>query len=183
VAVQKVLVSSADPGYASIGWGFAAGGMSALHDSVLGLTSGAWKVLWTRDKAAPADGACVYVPPAVAHDLLSVRCPPPAKLRARPAGRSELRLITRGFGHSDRTPYARTSTGLAHVCISRADATWAGAIAEFDSGARIYVFFHYGRKHWTPRFESLLQQGARPPALVLLSLASCVGFNPSDYDA
>ena len=51
VAVQKVLVSSADPGYASIGWGFDAGGMSALHDSVLGLTGGAWKVLWTRDKA------------------------------------------------------------------------------------------------------------------------------------
>src|SRR4051812_32146047 len=62
VAVQQMLVSSADPGYASIGWGYATHGYKALHDSVLGRRSGGWKILWTRDQEAPADGACVYVP-------------------------------------------------------------------------------------------------------------------------
>ena len=62
VAVQKVLVSTADPGYASVGWGFATHGLSAQHDSVLGRSSGAWKILWTRDREAPADGLWVAWP-------------------------------------------------------------------------------------------------------------------------
>ena len=32
-------------------------------------------------------------------------------------------------------------------------------------------------------FESLLQQTPLPPASVVLSLASCVGYNPADYSA
>jgi hypothetical protein len=183
VAVQKVLVSTADPGYASVGWGFATHGLSAQHDSVLGRSSGAWKILWTRDREAPADGLCVYVPAAVARDLLGVRCPPASLLRARAATRGELKLIVRGFHHSNLTPYARNSTGLRRVCVSSANDTWAGAVAQFESGAVIYVFFQHGANRWQPRFESLLQQGPRPPGIVLLSLATCVGYNPSDYDA
>jgi hypothetical protein len=183
VAIQKVLVSSANPGYASIGWGFTNGGVAAQHDSVLGRTGRTWKVLWTRDKEAPADGACVYVPAAVAHDLLSVSCPPPAKLHARAATRVELRLIDAGFHRSNVTPYSRTSTGLERVCISRASPSWAGGVAKFTSGASVYVFFRHVGTRWTPTFESLLQQRTPPPQVVLLSLASCVGYNPSDYNA
>lgn len=183
VAVQKVLVSTANPGYASIGWGFTNGGVAAQHDSVLGRTGGAWKVLWTRDAQAPADGACVYVPAPVARDLLQVRCPPEELLHARAATKKELALIVTGFRHSNVTPYSRTSIGLIHVCVSRANSAWAGAVAQFPSGARVYVFFRHQGKRWTPSFESLLQQRTPPPPVVLLSLASCVGYNPSDYNA
>jgi hypothetical protein len=179
VAIQKILVSSANPGYADIGWGFTNGGRAAQHDSLVGLTAGTWKVLWTRDAEQPADGACIYVPAAVAHDLLSVRCPPAAKLHARAATKAELATITAAFHRSRVTPYAKTSTGLTHVCVSRIDQTWAAAVAGFNSGASVYVFFEKGK----PVFESLLQQGTPPPARVVLSLASCVGYNPADYNA
>jgi len=183
VAVQKVLVSTADSGYASIGWGFTTHGLAAQHDSVLGRSGGTWKILWTRDREAPADGLCVYVPAAVARDLLGVRCPPASLLRSRPATHGELALIVHGFRHSNLTPYAKNSTGLGRVCVSRANDAWAGGVARFESGAVIYVFFQHGGNRWQPRFESLLQQGPRPPGIVLLSLAACVGYNPSDYDA
>jgi hypothetical protein len=183
VAVQKVLVSSVDAGYASIGWGFTTHGLAAQHDSVLGLSDGTWKILWTRDEEAPADGLCVYVPAAIARDLLSVGCPPASLLRSRPATAGELKLIVHGFRQSNLTPYATNSTGLRHVCVSSANDAWAGGVARFESGAIIYVFFQHGGNRWQPRFESLLQQGPRPPGIVLLSLASCVGYNPSDYNA
>jgi len=32
-------------------------------------------------------------------------------------------------------------------------------------------------------FESLLQQTPLPPHSIVLSLASCVGYNPADYNA
>ena len=183
VAVQKVLVSAAESGYASIGWGFTTHGLAAQHDSVLGFSGGGWKILWTRDRQASADGLCVYVPAAVARDLLSVRCPPASLLRARAATPAEVKLIVHGFHHSKLTPYASNSTGLRHVCVSSANDAWAGGVAEFRSGAAIFVFFRHRVDRWQPRFESLLQQGPRPPAIVLLSLATCVGYNPSDYDA
>jgi hypothetical protein len=183
VAIQKVLVSSANPGYARIGWGFTNGGVAAQHDSLLGRNGRSWKVLWTRDREAPADGACVYVPAPVARDLLAVRCPPEEKLHARAPTKAEQALIAAGFHRSNVTPYSRTSTGLTHVCISRASASWAGAVAEFSSGARVYIFFRHAGSRWTPTFESLLQQRTPPPPTVLLSLASCMGYNPSDYDA
>jgi hypothetical protein len=183
VGIQKVLISSADPAYARIGWGFTNGGFAAQHDSVLGLAGGSWKVLWTRDVEAPADGACIYVPSAVARDLLQVRCPPAGELHARAATKVERALIDAGFHASVVTPYSKASTGLAHVCVSRASPTWAGAVANFTSGARVYIFFRHVGRRWTPTFESLLQQRTPPPQPVLLSLASCVGYNPSDYNA
>jgi hypothetical protein len=179
VAIQKILVSTADPSYADIGWGFSNAGRVAQHDSLVGRTGKGWKILWTRDIQQPADGACIYVPAPVAHDLLAVKCPPARLLHARSATKPELTVITRSFHRSNVTPYSRNSTGLSHVCVSRIDQTWAGAVAGFDSGATIYIFFRKGK----PVFESLLQQGTPPPAKVVLSLASCVGYNPADYNA
>src|SRR5882724_3481171 len=49
VAIGKILVSTANPGFASLSWGFANGGRSAVNNSVLGLAAGQWKVLWTRE--------------------------------------------------------------------------------------------------------------------------------------
>jgi hypothetical protein len=119
VAIQKILVSTANPSFAALNWGFAHGGFSALHSSLLGLTKGEWKILWTRDLAAPALGACVYAPASVARDLFHVSCPPPSVLHARMASAAEKKLILAGFRHSDLTPYAKNALSLSHVCVSR----------------------------------------------------------------
>ena len=37
VAIQKILISSVNPSFASMKWGFSNGGVSALHTSLLGL--------------------------------------------------------------------------------------------------------------------------------------------------
>lgn len=180
VAIGAVVLSSADPGYASLSWGFANGGLSARNNSLLALTGGQWKVLWTREVEQPADGACMVVPAPVAHDLLNVSCPPPAKLHARTATPAQQALIHKGFVASKMTPYARTSTGLAHICVSALDPSWAAAAATFSSGGSVYIWFKHGTT-WTPAFESLIQTGSPPPASIVLSLASCVGYNPADF--
>lgn len=182
VAIQKVLISTANPSFASMNWGFANNGFSALHSSLLGMTRGEWKVLWTRDLEAPADGACVYAPAPVARDLFHVECPPPSALHARAATRAERKGILTGFRSSDLTPWAKTALSLSHVCVSRANKAWAGGVASFESGSTVYVFFKR-TTGWRPVFESLLQQTPPPPSAIVLSLASCVGYNPADYNA
>jgi hypothetical protein len=183
VPIQKITISSADPVFANISWGFANGGISAYHSSLLAKSrSGEWKMIWTRDQQQPADGACVYAPAPVVRDLFGVSCPPAAFLHGSPATVKVLRQISRGFHTSDLTPYAKTSTGLSRVCVSNADHSWAAGQAGFKSGAVVYVFFRH-LKAWRPVFDSLLQQGTLPPSTVVLSLASCVGYNPADYSA
>jgi hypothetical protein len=182
VAIQKVLVSTANPSFASMKWGFANNGFSALHSSLLGMAKGEWKVLWTRDFEAPADGACVYAPAPVARDLFNVSCPPPAALHARAATKVERKGILAGFRSSDLTPYSKNALSLSPLCVSRVNRSWAGGVASFESGSTVYIFFRH-TKGWKPVFESLLQQTPLPPAAIVLSLASCVGYNPADYNA
>ena len=182
VAIQRVLISTANPSFASMKWGFAKNGFSALHSSLLGLTKGEWKVIWTRDLEAPADGACVYAPASVARDLFHVTCPPPSALHARAATTVERKGLLAGFRSSDLTPYSKTAISLSHLCVSRANKAWAGGVASFESGSKVFVFFRHTRG-WRPVFESLLQQTPLPPSAIVLSLASCVGYNPADYNA
>ncbi len=114
------------------------------------------------------------------------RARPPAVLHARDANRAERRGILVGFRSSELTPYARNALSLSHVCVSRMNRTWAGGVASFESGSTVYVFFRNTKpsaRGWRPVFESLLQQAPLPPASIVLSLASCVGYNPADYDA
>ncbi len=146
---------------------------------MLARSGGDWKVVWTRELEEPADGACVYVPAPVAHDLLRVTCPPPAILHARSATRAETAAIRASFLSSALTPYARSSR-LDHVCLSRLDPRWAAAEAVSNvSGAATYVWFRHGSR-WQPTYDSTAQTSLPPPGVVL-SLASCVGYNPADY--
>jgi hypothetical protein len=177
VAIQKILISSSNPAYASMNWGFATGGLSSRNNSVLGNQSGTWKVLWTREVEQPADGACVYVPAPVAHDLLHVTCPPASKLHARAATAAERTLLTKGFLTSRLTPYAKSGTRLTRTCVSRLSPRWAAAAAVSIAGGHTYVWFKNGK----PAFESLVEVGGPPPPAVVLSLASCVGYNPADF--
>jgi hypothetical protein len=182
VAIQNVFIATAHPAYASMNWGFANGGLSAHNNSVLVQSRGTWKIVWTREIEEPADGACVYVPAAVARELLGVSCPPAAVLHARTATTAELASMKRGFLHSRVTPYAKTST-LSEACVSKLDPHWAAAVSlSRVSGGTTYVWFKLG-KRWQPAFESFAQLGATPPHAVMLSLASCVGYNPADFDA
>jgi hypothetical protein len=182
VAIQNVFISPAHPAYASMNWGFANGNLSAHNNSVLVRKRGTWTVVWTREIEEPADGACVYVPAAVARELLHVLCPPAAVLHARTATTAELASMKRGFLHSKVTPYAKTST-LSEACVSKLDPHWAAAVSlSRVSGGTTYVWFKLG-KRWEPAFESFAQIGAVPPHKVMLSLASCVGYNPADFGA
>ena len=95
---------------------------------------------------------------------------------------AERKGILAGFRSSDLTPYAKTALSLSHVCVSSANRSWAGGVASFESGSTVYVFFRH-TKGWKPVFESLLQQTPLPPVAIVLSLASCVGYNPADYNA
>jgi hypothetical protein len=177
VAIQKILISSSNPSYASMNWGFANGGLSSRNNSVLGNLGGTWKVLWTREAEQPADGACVYVPAPVAHDLLHVTCPPASKLHARAATAAERAVLTKAFLTSKLTPYAKSGTRLKRLCVSRLNPKWASAAAVSIAGGHTYVWFDRGK----PVFESLVEAGPPPPPAVVLSLASCVGYNPADF--
>jgi hypothetical protein len=182
VAIQRIFVSSTNPSYASMDWGFANGGLTAHNNSVLALSRGTWRIVWTREVEEPADGVCVYVPAAVARDLLGVSCPPAAVLHARTATAPELAQMKRSFLHSKVTPYAKTST-LSEACVSQLDPHWAAAVSlSRVSGGTAFVWFELG-KRWHPVFESSAQLGAVPPRSVMLSLASCVGYNPADFGA
>jgi hypothetical protein len=180
VAIEKILISTSNPAYASLNWGFANGGLSSRNNSLLGRAGGSWKILWTRQAEQPADGACVYVPAPVAHDLLHVTCPPASKLHARATTSAEFALLRAGFLTSRLTPYSKTSTGLKHACVSKLNSHWAAAVAGSVSGSHTYVWFKQG-KRWLPAFESLVEAGSPPPPAVVLSLASCVGYNPADF--
>ena len=183
VAMQKVLVSTVDPGYASIGLG--------LHDPRLSPRS---------------TTACSASPTAVEDPLDARRGGAggrPLRLRsrrrrARPAERPLPACVAAAFpsGHargaeadrprlppSNLTPYARNSTGLRHVCVSRANDAWAGGVARFESGAIIYVFFQHSGSAGSRGSSRCSSRGRGRPAIVLLSLASCVGYNPADYNA
>ena len=177
VAIQKILISSSNPAYASMNWGFANGGLSSRNNSVLGNQRGTWKVLWTREVEQPADGACVYVPAPVAHDLLHVTCPPASKLHARSATAEERTAFAKAFLTSKLTPYAKSATRLTRACVSKLDPKWAAAAAVSIAGGHTYVWFKRGK----PAFESLVEAGSPPPPAVVLSLASCVGYNPADF--
>jgi hypothetical protein len=179
VAIGSVAVSSVDPEYASIDWGLSSGGLSARDTSVLERAHGRWRIVWTRESEQPADGACAYLPGAVVRDLFGVGCPAAALLDARAASAAQLGALRAGFLASALTPYATASSGLSHACVSRLSG-WAAAVARFASGGSVTVFFRE-REGWRPVYESLRGDGALPPSRVVLSLASCVGFDPSDY--
>jgi hypothetical protein len=179
VAIERITVSSTSADYATIDWGFANNRYSALNNSVLGRDDGGWRVLWIRQREQRADGACIYVPGPVAHELLRVSCPSAASLHGRGATPAELAEIETGFRTSRVTPYAPSSR-LRRVCVSRLDPSWVAAAAVSEvSGVTTFVWFRH-RTRWAPSFDAISRSGAPPPAVVL-SLASCVGYNPADF--
>jgi hypothetical protein len=112
-------------------------------------------------------------------DLYEIMCPAIRAVRARIATHREWASLTAVFKLDRRT---RRFAGfrLAHVCVSRLNAAWAAAIAEFpDTG--IPVWFHETRSTW--RVASFGKAESTPAGSIVLSLASCAGYNAGEYGA
>ncbi len=176
VAVQSVSVSKADSSYGTVRWGYKV----ATSDSLFHHASGRWKVVWTHQSERPADGACAFAPAQVVRELYGVTCPSEAALHARVASAAEQAALEAGFRASKLTPYWRDAVGLANTCISRVDSTWAAALAKFRSGSKGVVWFKRTGT-WTVVSETLFGGGRLPPPRIVLSLASCVGYNAAEY--
>ena len=184
VAIQKILVSTANPSFASMNWGFANNGLSALHSSLLGRRQGRVEgALDARPRGARRRRLRLRARAGGARP--ASRGLPAAPRRSTPgtATRVERKGILAGFRSSDLTPVREEGARALATSASRgANRSWAGGVASFESGSTVYVFFQH-TKGWQPVFESLLQQTPLPPAAIVLSLASCVGYNPADYNA
>ena len=176
VAVQAVSVAPADPTYANVRWGFKV----AQSDSLFHHSGGRWKLIWTRQSERPADGACAYAPAQVVRQLYDISCPSAAALHARTATTAEKAALTAAFHASKLTPYSRDATGLVDGCVSRVDANWAAALAKFKSGTKGVVWFKRAGS-WTVSAETLFGGGRLPPPRIVLSLASCAGYNAAEY--
>jgi hypothetical protein len=177
VAVQTVSVSKADSSYATIRWGF----KTATSDSLFHHASGRWKLIWSRESERLADGACAFSPAKVVRELYGVTCPSEAALHARTANVAERAALEASFRTSKLTPYWHDVHRLANPCISRIDAGWAAATATFRSGAKGVIWFKRAAT-WTVARETLFGGGTRPPARIVLSLASCVGYSAPEYE-
>jgi hypothetical protein len=176
-AVQSISVSKADSTYATIRWGYKA----ATNDSLFHHASGRWKVIWSRQSERPADGACAFAPAPVVRELYGVACPSEAALHARLASTAEQAALVASFHSSKLTPYWRDAVGLANVCVSRINPNWAAALAKYRSGSKSFIWFKRDGA-WTVAAETLAGGGKLPPPRVVLSLASCVGYNAAEYE-
>jgi hypothetical protein len=176
VGFDSAMVSAPDKSYALVRWG-----AKGNRNDIFHLTGGRWQSIWTREFTAPADGACAFAPASVVHDLLRVTCPPAQALQARPATKAELGLLQRSFKTSPLTRYWRDAHGLKPVCISRLNGRWAAAQALFP-GTEGILWFRLGSR-WQVVFETIVGRGTLPPHSVVLSLASCVGYNPAEFGA
>ena len=138
-----------------------------------------WTEIWHRQTDRPADGACTAAPAAVVRDLYRIRCPGFAALHARAASTDEVALLRRAL-RSKITPYWRDVRRLNHPCVSRLDANWAAAELVFADATGIAWFRRGGS--WRVVAETLIGHGALPPPHIVLSLATCVGYDAGEYN-
>jgi hypothetical protein len=160
------------------------GPASGASDLLIDRRAGKWLVANTVAVGTNPDGGCAYAPPDAMRDLYGVACPPPRALHARHATRAESATLTAAFKRDPKTRTYGHQRGfhLANACISRLNRSWASAIGEFpDTG--IGVWFTKTGSTW--RVAHFHPAGPEPirPRPIILSLASCTGYNASDYGA
>jgi hypothetical protein len=171
--VQEVVVSTIDTRYASIRWSQVIEVTEILHRGTRG-----WTILWGHRGGEPSDGACAFAPRAVVADLYGVRCPSWAAVHGRVATRGERTHLVEAFRRSPLTrPYER-SARVTRVCVSRADPRFAAAAIDLTSTG---AFVWFRRDPWHVAFETVSSRGTLPSPRVVLSLASCVGYNAAQY--
>jgi hypothetical protein len=173
LSVQEVVVSTIDSHYASVRWSQGIEVIEILHRGKQG-----WTILWGHRGGEPSDGACAFAPRAVAADVYGVRCPSWAAVHGRVATGSEKAHLVEAFRRSPLTrPYER-SARVTSTCVSRVDPRFAAAWIDLRSTGGV-VWFRRGP--WRVAFETVISRGTLPSPRVVLSLASCVGYNAAQY--
>jgi hypothetical protein len=175
VRVKQVAVSTVDKRFASIRW--SQGPPSFEATEILHRGTHDWTIVWGHRGGEPSDGACAFAPRAVVLDLFGVRCPSWAALHGRVATRSEKAQLVEAFRRSALAPYQR-SARVTRTCVSRVESRYAAAWIDLKSTGGV-VWFRRGP--WRVAFETVGSRGTLPSPRVVLSLASCVGYNAAQY--
>jgi hypothetical protein len=145
------------------------------------LQNGSWRDVWGFKPPERSDGACAYAPSAVVFELLSAQCPSAAAVHARRATAAELRRLRVAFANESLTHlWARGGgSNLITVCVSQLNREWAAGEVRRPSTFGI-VWFHFSTR-WSATYETLGGRGRIPAPRIVLSLASCVGYNAAEY--
>lgn len=126
------------------------------------------------------DGICAYGPTNVIRTLYAISCPAERALHARQATKIEHSHLTFAFRRDRLTRRYSRSMVLGRMCISRSEPSWAGAIAGAPGGGGP-VWFEFTKKRWEVVYEAISNRGVHPRHSVILSLASCVGYDAGRY--
>jgi hypothetical protein len=177
VAVASVRVSAVDPDFATVRWSRPTT-PRAHWVELYRRAAGRWTFVWGRPSAARAEGACAFVPAAVARELYGTHCPGARALHARPADAVETPLLESAFATSAAARTYAYRTHLRSLCVSRLNSEWAAASTVLTETQGIVWFRRAGR--WQVVYETLNELGIRPPRPIVLSLASCVGYNAAE---
>ncbi|MDX6451902.1 MAG: hypothetical protein QOH16_1951 [Gaiellaceae bacterium] len=173
LSVEEVAVSTVDTRYVSVRWMQGTEVTVFLHRGTRG-----WMILWGNEPGASFDGACSFAPPAVVADLYGGRCPSWAAVHGRVATPGERTQLVEALHRSALTRGYSRSGRVTRVCMSRADSRFAAAAIDLTS-TEGFVWFR--RAPWRVAFETVSSRGSRPSPRVVLSLASCVGYNAAQY--
>lgn len=170
--LTAVVVSTADKEFALARWSEA----NRRSTDVFRRYAKRWRAVWGYSQGQRSIGMCAFVPASVAKDLVAVACPPWRELHGRIANVTERDALIAAARATNRLP----SSHLTHACISRVESRWAAAAIEFRSTGGFAWFLRRDDK-WTLRYESFAFTGTRPPSRIVLSLASCVGYQSAEY--
>jgi len=174
VTVTSIEVSTVDHRWASARWTQGAGGVpvALLHQNKRG-----WSIAWGFVTGQRADGACAFASARVVEDLYEIRCPPEVAVHGRRATPAERKELTRAFRASPLVDH--TGSGdLEHICVSRSAPMYAAAAVRYPDTVS---FAWFKRGPWRVVFETTTNRGSLPGHDVVLSLASCVGYNAAQY--
>ncbi len=186
-ALALARIANSDPAWARVRTGGA--GRLRNHDEVLFQKERrAWIERYVFPAGEPADGACLVAPASIVEDLYKTRCPPKSMLRARSARKPEIGAILAGFMLNRSLRKIPNLTLLrcsgkrceSGACVSIRFPRWASALL-YAPGANGVVWMRRAHHRWNVAYETLTNSGGLPPGSVVLSLASCVGYNPGDY--
>lgn len=175
-----IRISTVNSSYVAIYWGHQGGRQAAEIDQIL--SGSRARFVYGFNPGQPRDGACAFAPATVVRDLLAVRCPTWRALHARAARATERDTIRAAFSRSPRTHRWAEHSRLIDICVSRLAPEWAAGDAAFPSTAGT-VWFRHQRRRWIPVYDTIDSQGALPPRAIVLSLASCTGYNAAEYGA
>jgi hypothetical protein len=171
LAGLTIWISSVDPHYASVSQ------TSVPGADLWGRGHGGWAYLSGFSAHESADGACAFAPTTVVRDLYRVACPPWAATHARPATAAERAQLLEAFHSTPVTRYlGYLLEKLDRPCVSRLDPDAAAAGLQLSGGGGL-AWFRRTNGVWRSVYETVGASGVRPSHAIVLSLASCVGYN------